>query len=322
MTQEPFVSVVINCFNGEKYLKPAFDSVFAQTYTNWEIIFWDNASTDRSAEIAKSYGEKVKYYLAPKTTPLGEARNLAMKKSKADLVAILDADDIWMPNRLEKQIKEFWNSDAIVCYGAVEEISKDGDLLREVHIDKKSGYNFKELLNQFDIHVSTLLMKREIMEKENYEFDLEMVGSEEYNLFMRIAARYNFCIINECLAKWRVHQSSSLTGKTMYRWAYEREYTLKKVIEENPGIEKKYPKDFNEAFARANYYRARYLVSEGKKSEARKEMKPVAFQDIRYFGLYLILFLPSFVWDAIHTLAIKHKLIPMVRNLFRSDVNE
>lgn len=317
MTQEPFVSVVINCYNGEKYLVEAIDSVFAQTYKNWEIIFWDNASTDRTAEIAKSYGDKVKYYLAPKTTPLGEARNLAIKKSKADLVAILDADDIWMPERLEKQIKAFWNTDAVVCYTAVEEISKEGKHLRNVHIHKKSGYVFEQLLNQFDINVSTLLMKREFMEKENYEFDLEMVGSEEYNLFMRIAAKYNFCIIDECLAKWRVHQSTSLTGQSMYRWAYEREYTLKQVLEANPGIDNKYPEAFKEAFARAKYYRARYLMSIGSKKEAVKELSSVAFVDIKYFGLTIISLLPAFIWNAIHSPTVKHKLIPGVMSKLR-----
>ena len=52
---QPLVSVIMNCFNGEKYLREAIDSVIAQTYTNWEIIFWDNQSVDRSAEIFKSY---------------------------------------------------------------------------------------------------------------------------------------------------------------------------------------------------------------------------------------------------------------------------
>ena len=56
----PLVSVVVNCYNGEKYLKEALDSIYAQTYKNWEIIFWDNASTDRTALIAKSYDKKLK----------------------------------------------------------------------------------------------------------------------------------------------------------------------------------------------------------------------------------------------------------------------
>ena len=57
MTEQPLVSVIMNCFNGEKYLREAIDSVLAQTYQNWELIFWDNQSTDSSAEIVKSYDD-------------------------------------------------------------------------------------------------------------------------------------------------------------------------------------------------------------------------------------------------------------------------
>ena len=58
MNAQPLVSVVMNCYNGQRYLRDAIDSVYAQTYRNWEIIFWDNASTDRTAEIAHSYDDK------------------------------------------------------------------------------------------------------------------------------------------------------------------------------------------------------------------------------------------------------------------------
>ena len=59
---QPLVSVIMNCYNGEKYLHKAINSVYAQTFENWEIIFWDNASTDSSAEIARSYDGKIRYF--------------------------------------------------------------------------------------------------------------------------------------------------------------------------------------------------------------------------------------------------------------------
>ena len=103
----PTVSIIMNCLNGERYLRQAIDSVFNQTYKDWEIIFWDNGSTDTSAEIAKSYGERVRYFRSKKTYPLGKARNLCMAKSEAEYIAFLDCDDIWLPQKLEKQIPLF-----------------------------------------------------------------------------------------------------------------------------------------------------------------------------------------------------------------------
>ena len=84
MLKQPLVSIIINCFNGEKYLHEALDSVITQTYNNWEIIFWDNQSIDKSAEIFKSYKDsRLKYYCAPShTSILYEARNYALEKVK------------------------------------------------------------------------------------------------------------------------------------------------------------------------------------------------------------------------------------------------
>ena len=70
----PLVSVVMNCYNGERYLREAIESVCAQTHQNWEIVFWDNGSTDRSASIAQGHGDRVRYFRAAQTTPLGAAR--------------------------------------------------------------------------------------------------------------------------------------------------------------------------------------------------------------------------------------------------------
>ena len=77
---QPLVSVIMNCLNSEKYLREAIDSVYAQSYRNWEIVFWDNASNDSSAEIAWSYRDgRLRYFRGETTVPLGHARNLALK---------------------------------------------------------------------------------------------------------------------------------------------------------------------------------------------------------------------------------------------------
>lgn len=101
------VSVVINCHNSAQYLKTAIDSVFEQTYDNWEIIFWDNASSDESADIAKSYGHRIRYFFNSTKTNLGSARNSALSKVRGELVGFLDCDDVWHPKKLEEQIKLF-----------------------------------------------------------------------------------------------------------------------------------------------------------------------------------------------------------------------
>ena len=90
------VSIIMNCHNGEMYLSEAVESVLSQTYRNWELIFWDNQSNDRSSEIIKScIDPRIYYHYAKEFTTLGEARNLAISKSQGKFIAFLDADDIW-----------------------------------------------------------------------------------------------------------------------------------------------------------------------------------------------------------------------------------
>ena len=105
MNDAPLVSVLINCFNSETYLKKAIESVYAQTYKNWEIIFWDNQSTDSSAQIAKSFDGRLKYFYSHEFSNLGTARNRALKKVNGKYIAFLDCDDLWYPEKIFKQVK-------------------------------------------------------------------------------------------------------------------------------------------------------------------------------------------------------------------------
>ena len=103
--QQPLVSIIMNCFNGEKYLREAIDSVLAQTYQNWEVVLWDNQSTDNSAEILNSYKDsRIRYCYAPVHTVLGLARNLSIEHAKGEWLGFLDCDDLWLPAKLEKQV--------------------------------------------------------------------------------------------------------------------------------------------------------------------------------------------------------------------------
>ena len=111
MYNQPLVSVIINCHNGGIYLREAINSVINQTYKTWEIIFLNNASTDNTKDIIFSYqNHKIKYYENAEKVTLGKARNQALNYSNGDYIAILDSDDIWLPEKLELQIELMVNN--------------------------------------------------------------------------------------------------------------------------------------------------------------------------------------------------------------------
>ena len=106
MKKGPETSIIMNCHNGEKYLSEAIKSVFSQTYKNWELIFWDNGSTDKSKKIFKNFKDnRLRYFYKHKKVSLYESRNSACKKARGDYIAFLDVDDIWFSKKLEWQIK-------------------------------------------------------------------------------------------------------------------------------------------------------------------------------------------------------------------------
>ena len=115
--KNPLVSVIMNCFNGELFLKDSIESVINQTYENWELIFWDNRSKDKSAEIFKSYKDKrLKYFYADEHTSLYKARNLAIDQSKGNFISFIDTDDLWNKDKLELQMPYFKNPEVGVVY--------------------------------------------------------------------------------------------------------------------------------------------------------------------------------------------------------------
>ena len=118
MPENRLVSIIMNCYNGEKYLREALDSIIDQTYKNWELIFWDNLSTDNSANIVLSYNDhRIKYFCSKTHTLLYEARNLAIEESLGGYLAFLDVDDYWNSTKLEKQMLVFSkNSEVAIVY--------------------------------------------------------------------------------------------------------------------------------------------------------------------------------------------------------------
>ena len=101
----PLVSVIMNVRNGASTLREALDSVMAQTSSDWELIVWDDCSTDGSAKIVAGFSDpRIRYFLSPEETSLGEARDNAIREARGEWLAFLDQDDVWVPRKLEMQM--------------------------------------------------------------------------------------------------------------------------------------------------------------------------------------------------------------------------
>jgi glycosyltransferase involved in cell wall biosynthesis len=301
----------MNCYNGEKYLREAMDSVFAQKFQDWEIIFWDNNSSDTSPQIAKSYGDaKVKYFRSPTLTNLGEARRNAVNYSQGEWVAFLDCDDIWYPEKLMVQITALEDTNYFFAYAGIQEITAENLPIRKIVPKYVSGNIIENLLYQFDVNMVTPIIRRSVLMDYKINFEPDITASEEYNLFIRLAAKGNVLVQKQILGCYRVNDGS-LTNRQISKWAFERRYTLKQLIEENPGIKEIYKKAFTEAENRGTYYEVRYLMSICEKKIAKELMHSISSASTIYSLLYLSLFVPR-LWNLLHSNLTTRKLKNMI----------
>lgn len=221
---EPLVSVIMNCYNCEKYLKEAIDSVYAQTYQNWEIIFWDNASCDQSSEIAKSYDSRLKYFKAAATTQLGEARTLAVKKANGKYLAFLDCDDLWLPEKIKCQVDIFNNSKDVLglVYGRCEffysDVKKDAYKLKDGVILPEGNVFYKLVTENFIPFVS-VMVDASIFEQCG-GFPSHLKHSPDYWLSLHVAHKYPVGAVQEVCCKYRIH-NNNLTNELVVTAALE-----------------------------------------------------------------------------------------------------
>jgi len=209
MKKRPLVSIIINCFNGEKYLKDCLTSVLNQSYSNWEVIFWDNQSSDDSKKIFYEFKDKrFKYYISSRHTPLYEARNDAIKKSKGEIIAFLDTDDWWEKNKLEKQMPLFENKKIGMvysnCYLFFEKKNK-----KKIYVKNflKSGNITEHLFKNYEVGIVTVLLKRQAYDSVfGFNNKYNIIG--DFDLIMRLSTKCEFDCIQEPLACYRIHNEN------------------------------------------------------------------------------------------------------------------
>jgi len=207
MTKENnfLVSVVINCFNGERFLKKAIDSVYSQTYKNWEIIFLDNCSTDGSVKILDGYDEKIRYFKTDKKIPLYAARNVAIKKSKGAAIAFLDCDDEWTPRKLEAQMSLFVQGSKIV-YGRFVLVDESGQKIEKDIANPSSGFITNKILMRNPISICSILISKEILDRYLFNSEYNLIG--DFDLWFRLSLIHQFDYVDEVVEFSRQHDSN------------------------------------------------------------------------------------------------------------------
>lgn len=298
----PRVSVIINCLNGESFVRAAIDSVYAQSYTDWEIVFFDNASTDGTADIARSYDQKLRYFRNDTTVPLGQARNLALHQARGELIAFLDADDLWLPAKLEKQIPLFANAasvglvfaDTVMRY---QELGRTTTYFAEHNYRPPRGRIFPALLSHYSIPMLTVVIRRDVLASMGEWFDERFHVCDDFDFCLRVAHDWECDYVDEPLASCLIHGAAA-TVRFRQRAAPERLLVLDKLRARHPDVDQRHGHEMRQMRRQIVYMLGKSHWHDGDGARARTELSPY-LRHPKFLATYAATFLPYATADGL-----------------------
>ncbi len=208
----PLVSVIMNVRNGAQTLQEAIDSVLGQTCEDWELIVWDDRSTDNSAAIVSEYRDpRIRYFLAAEDASLGKARRDAIQQAKGDWLAFLDQDDVWLPRKLEKQLA-LADRDAALIYGRTVRfypsgLERDYDQAHEYKLLPEGDIFLQLFTKSCFIAMSSAMFRTSAVESIGGIPD-EVHIVPDYYLYMAIARQYRVRAVQDVICRYRMHPDS------------------------------------------------------------------------------------------------------------------
>lgn len=285
--RQPLVSIIINCYNGEKYLLDALTSIFSQDYENFEVIFWDNRSIDKSSQIAMSFDTRLKYFLAPSFTSLGEARSSALEMAKGDYICFLDVDDLFCPNRIMDQVLFMETNSLYFSFGSYELINAAGMKTKIISEKDFIGCQLAKQIKRYSICMQTVMIKREVFKNKWCKFHTELIHSPDANLFLKILAKYPVGSMRKILARYRKHDLQ-LSKKTLSAVGAEHKMNIDELVLYFPEVRHKFSEEIEFAYAKVNYLNAISFIAIKDYEAATQQLRSVVKKSL-YFRILLIL---------------------------------
>lgn len=231
-------SVIINCYNSEEFLNECIDSVLNQSHPNLEIVIINNKSTDNTKNIIHSYSDKrIKYFETPKFMPLGKARNFGLNKVNGEFIGFLDSDDYWESDKLKDSINLFDKNNGVV-YSDVTYFYNNGSFKLYDKRRPHKGNCFEKLLIDYSLCLSSILISKEIIDKYSIEFNETYEVCEDYDFFIRLAAKTQLNFVNKPHVNYRIH-NNNLTSKKRLLFFKEKETIIKSLSSINIKIKEK-----------------------------------------------------------------------------------
>ncbi|MDO8574417.1 MAG: glycosyltransferase [bacterium] len=309
MSEQSLVSIIIPAYNVEGFIKNAVESALGQTYSNIEIIVVDDGSTDKTEDILSPYiKEKKIKYIRQSNLGLAGARNTGIKEAQGKYIALLDADDEFLPEKIKKQVKALEvNPDYGICYCDIIHFF-EGNPRKFYHhrYTYQSGNLFEPLLEKQFINPLSVVIRKDVLAKWGV-FDPELRHTEDWELWLRLShAGIKFYYLDEPLALYQVRTSGNLSIIQNEPKMKENGLKVFTRLEKSLSEEEKGRYRFKEIIDSLKLKTALAYLMIGDKKKAKNYI-----QNQPFILKLLITFLPSQVWQTSLRLArrIKHRFL-------------
>ncbi|HSZ84506.1 MAG TPA: glycosyltransferase family A protein [Puia sp.] len=260
------VSIIIPVYNRCLLIRKTIESVLAQTFSNWELIIVDDGSTDNTVDCINSIQDPRVHILSfPHCGNIAELRNTGAQNSSGDLIAFLDSDDLWLPQKLEIQLEEMRKNNAHWCYAGFELIDETGRSIPAKYgsYHPYSGWIIEKLLTyDATANISSLILERSLFDKTGgFNSDPKLFCREDYEFILRLAMNAEACAIDSALVRIRDHEgrtTNTLTNGPEYTAnVYEHFYNSCNNKNLKMLIQKQYARHLAEA-AEKNLFQKKY----------------------------------------------------------------
>ena len=210
----PKISVVMSVYNGEKYLQESIESILAQTYSDFEFIIIDDCSTDDSVNIIESYDDKrIRLIRNEHNLRLPASLNKGIKSATGKYIARMDADDISMPDRFDKQVSYMeTHSEVVAAGGSFQAIDENGNNLY-IHHSASGEKLAKYCLMPSPMAHPTVMMRRDVIVDNNLFYDEQYSSAQDYDLWQRINKKFKIDNLPDILLKYRIQSNSISVAK-------------------------------------------------------------------------------------------------------------
>lgn len=222
------ISVIIPTYNRERTILRSIDSVLRQTYDDIEVIVVDDCSTDRTGEVISGIGDsRVRYYRLEVNQGACTARNKGIELARGDHIAFQDSDDIWLPQKLEKQLAALMDNSADVCFCKLEKHCIDDSRLPYMFPEVKGSrfFSHRDMYLSSKASTQTILAKKRVC--DDIRFDSKVRKAQDYDWTIRASEKYSFFYLDEPLAVQYL-QDDSISVSGVKGSIEAREYFLRK----------------------------------------------------------------------------------------------